>query len=400
MEERGTLGLVYLDVGGEGAAEPLHGLAGLRRGAAAASPRCLALKGEGILGPRDIVAVLGVRSDKFLVFLRGHESLPFETAALAGPRAPAAGAAGGGAGRPPPADGRGARRLPRGPRPHVPRPHAARRALHPPRAGRGHVHEPAPAHARGGPARPAPGRDHRGRPDRHPLPAHPRPAARARCSATRSSAAGPPGGPFEEAEQLFALAERTGRLVDLERLCRRRALASAHAPPQAGHQALPQHLGAAPCATPRWRAPRSCARWRGRASGNEDVVLEITERVALEERQPYREVLRDLKRQGFGIAIDDMGAGYSSLQRAGRGGARLPEVRHLARAQHRPQPHQAQPAGDAGGPLGEDRSAGDRGGHRGGAGAHDRCATWACAWARAASSPPPSSVPAEGEVRG
>ena len=28
----------------------------------------------------------------------------------------------------------------------------------------------------------------------------------------------------------------------------------------------------------------------------------------------YQEVLRDLKRQGFGLAIDDMGAGYSSLQ--------------------------------------------------------------------------------------
>jgi EAL domain-containing protein (putative c-di-GMP-specific phosphodiesterase class I) len=42
-------------------------------------------------------------------------------------------------------------------------------------------------------------------------------------------------------------------------------------------------------------------------------VLEITERVTLEERQAYRGVLRELKRAGFGIAIDDMGAGYASL---------------------------------------------------------------------------------------
>jgi EAL domain-containing protein (putative c-di-GMP-specific phosphodiesterase class I) len=44
------------------------------------------------------------------------------------------------------------------------------------------------------------------------------------------------------------------------------------------------------------------------------VVLEITERVAVEERQLYRDTLRALKDAGFGIAIDDMGAGYSSLQ--------------------------------------------------------------------------------------
>ena len=38
---------------------------------------------------------------------------------------------------------------------------------------------------------------------------------------------GPAGGPFEEAELMFALAQRTGRLVELERLCRSRALGSA-----------------------------------------------------------------------------------------------------------------------------------------------------------------------------
>jgi EAL domain-containing protein (putative c-di-GMP-specific phosphodiesterase class I) len=45
------------------------------------------------------------------------------------------------------------------------------------------------------------------------------------------------------------------------------------------------------------------------------VVLEITERVALEERSVYRKVLHDLKQAGFGIAIDDVGAGHSTLKR-------------------------------------------------------------------------------------
>jgi EAL domain-containing protein (putative c-di-GMP-specific phosphodiesterase class I) len=46
---------------------------------------------------------------------------------------------------------------------------------------------------------------------------------------------------------------------------------------------------------------------------HEDVVLEINEHVAFEGRPDYSAVLRELKRQGFRIAIDDMGAGYSSL---------------------------------------------------------------------------------------
>ena len=45
-----------------------------------------------------------------------------------------------------------------------------------------------------------------------------------------------------------------------------------------------------------------------------DVVFEVAERAAVEERQPYRDTLRTLKARGFGIAIDDMGAGYASLQ--------------------------------------------------------------------------------------
>jgi EAL domain-containing protein (putative c-di-GMP-specific phosphodiesterase class I) len=45
-----------------------------------------------------------------------------------------------------------------------------------------------------------------------------------------------------------------------------------------------------------------------------ELVLEVTERVAVEQRRSYRDALQELKADGFGIAIDDMGAGYSSLQ--------------------------------------------------------------------------------------
>src|SRR5690606_1481406 len=44
-----------------------------------------------------------------------------------------------------------------------------------------------------------------------------------------------------------------------------------------------------------------------------DIVLEITERVAVTSWQSFRRHLADLRHSGFAVAIDDMGAGYSSL---------------------------------------------------------------------------------------
>ena len=43
------------------------------------------------------------------------------------------------------------------------------------------------------------------------------------------------------------------------------------------------------------------------------VVLEITERSSLEKMSDLRERIADLRRMGFRIAVDDLGAGYSGL---------------------------------------------------------------------------------------
>jgi EAL domain-containing protein (putative c-di-GMP-specific phosphodiesterase class I) len=45
-----------------------------------------------------------------------------------------------------------------------------------------------------------------------------------------------------------------------------------------------------------------------------DVVVEITERVAVTHRAGFQETLRKLKARGYRVAIDDMGAGHASLQ--------------------------------------------------------------------------------------
>ena len=44
------------------------------------------------------------------------------------------------------------------------------------------------------------------------------------------------------------------------------------------------------------------------------VVLEVTERSAIRDVPVFRNALRELRRQGFRIAIDDAGSGYASLQ--------------------------------------------------------------------------------------
>jgi EAL domain-containing protein (putative c-di-GMP-specific phosphodiesterase class I) len=124
---------------------------------------------------------------------------------------------------------------------------------------------------------------------------------------------GPAGGPFEDAERLFALAERTGRLLDLERLCRNRALVSATRHLRPGTK-LFLNTSAPALADPAVSGEAFVRQVEQQGLDHADVVLEITERVALEERQAFRDMLRQLKRDGFGIAIDDMGAGYSSLK--------------------------------------------------------------------------------------
>jgi EAL domain-containing protein (putative c-di-GMP-specific phosphodiesterase class I) len=46
----------------------------------------------------------------------------------------------------------------------------------------------------------------------------------------------------------------------------------------------------------------------------ESIVLEITERVAIQEWNKFKQIIHEFRNYGFKVAIDDMGAGYSSLQ--------------------------------------------------------------------------------------
>ena len=310
MEERGTLALVYLDLGGEGELEAVHGWQAYDEVVRGFARALLSLKADGVLGPRDVVAVMGVRSDKFLVFMRAGDaadsgSLEARVKRLREKVEEALPGA-----------------LPEALRPHLVFHEGYALMYRDPmlRAERS-IHRALDEamfmslrHRTREEDRRAQGLDQmigcRGvvtlyQPilDLHTM----------EVLGHEVFSRGPAGGPFEDAEHLFALAERTGRLLDLERLCRQQALSSVGRHLKPGTK-LFLNTSARALGDPEVAGADFVRQVEGRGLDHSDVVLEITERMAVEEREPYRQLLRHLKREGFGIAIDDMGAGYSSLQ--------------------------------------------------------------------------------------
>ncbi len=312
MEERGTLGLVYLDLGAEGHVEPVHGWQAFDELLKAFARTLVALRERGDLGPRDIIAVMSVRSDKFLVFVRGGDGSPFDAEAMQGR----------------------ARRLrerivaalPEHVPPGVELPvafdmgHAlmyrdpmlrAERSIH--RALDEAMFMAYRQRTRDEDRR-AQGLDEIiGHGQIHTLYQPILDLRTQRVVGHEIFTHGPAGTPFEEAERLFAVAERTGRLADLERIARARALESARRHLEPGTK-LFLNTSARVLSDPEVAGPGFVRRVDASGLRHEEVVLEITERVPREERPRYEQALRELKEEGFGIAIDDMGAGYSSLQ--------------------------------------------------------------------------------------
>jgi EAL domain-containing protein (putative c-di-GMP-specific phosphodiesterase class I) len=311
LEERGALGLVYLDPGSDGQTEGLHGWQAYDEVVGGFADTLKALRQEGFLGTRDLIATLGVRSDKFIVFVAGPKGVGLDAATLEGLVA------------------RLRERL------ALELPRRVTDALAIPllvQCGHALLH-----------------RDPMLRPERAVhraldeamLMAHRR---RARDEDQRTLALhaliesqqvvtlyqpilnlsdlsvlghevftrGTAGSPFEDPEQLFALALRAGRVVDFERLCRSRALESARRHLARGAK-LFLNTAAHTLGDNEVAGPGFVKRVDAQGLEHKDVVLEIAERVTFDHRQRSREVLSELKQQGFGVAIDDMGAGYSSL---------------------------------------------------------------------------------------
>ncbi|MGE0456222.1 MAG: EAL domain-containing protein [Vicinamibacteria bacterium] len=312
LEERGSLGVVYLDPGGAGQLETSHGWQAydvVVRELAAAVRR---LRADGLLGPRDLAATLGVRSDKFVLFASAQRAAGMEPAALDALSLELRS------------------RLQRELALQLPAELALPVLLD---CGHALLHREPMLRAERAVLRAL---------DEAVLVSQRR---RAQEEAERALGLdaliqgqqvvtlyqpivrladghvvghevftrGAPGSPFEDPEQLFALAERTGRVVEFERLCRQRALDSVHRHLRPGEK-LFLNTAAHTLGDSEVAGAGFVRRIDAAGLPHGDVVLEITERVTLEPGRSPRAALAELKRRGFRIAIDDMGAGYASLQ--------------------------------------------------------------------------------------
>ncbi len=121
---------------------------------------------------------------------------------------------------------------------------------------------------------------------------------------------GPEGSEFERPDKLFSLAYDADLVMRLERVCRKRALELAVDMPKGMKLFLniePEAVG-----DPQLRDAVTTDLALGVEPAN--VILELTERAAITDFAAFRATLDFVRALGFGVAVDDAGAGYGSLQ--------------------------------------------------------------------------------------
>lgn len=121
---------------------------------------------------------------------------------------------------------------------------------------------------------------------------------------------GPIGTRLEGADALFSTAAQRGVAAQLERICRFKAIENASGIPPGCYLFLN--------ISPRVFEERNEALSRDVVGQNrlaqERIVLEITEKQAIEDFDLFKRTLLHYSRQGFKVAIDDAGAGHNSLR--------------------------------------------------------------------------------------
>ena len=119
-------------------------------------------------------------------------------------------------------------------------------------------------------------------------------------------------GRFDNVESLFKAAGENDVLWPLERLCRSKALESVpHVEPD---QCLFLNVEPDAIHDPHLAGEEFLDRLRLAGLGPERIVLELTEHAAVKDYAAFRRTLLHLRAQGFRLAMDDVGAGYSGLR--------------------------------------------------------------------------------------
>jgi EAL domain-containing protein (putative c-di-GMP-specific phosphodiesterase class I) len=119
-------------------------------------------------------------------------------------------------------------------------------------------------------------------------------------------------GPLHSPERLFRQAQDVGLLFELDCLCRRLAFEGAHCLPRGSKLFL--NLLPAAIGDPNLRDEGLRANLEKYEIDPGNLVLEISERESIENFAIFRELRDSYRDLGVQIAIDDAGAGYSSLE--------------------------------------------------------------------------------------
>ena len=125
-------------------------------------------------------------------------------------------------------------------------------------------------------------------------------------------ARGPAGSPLHMPTDLFAAAARCKLLLALEHVCREVAIQQARM--LAPGQQLFLNVTPEVINDPEFRNGRTKQVVLHHGLIPEQVAFEITERTAISDFGNFTRALHHYRRQGYSIAVDDAGAGYSSLQ--------------------------------------------------------------------------------------
>ncbi len=123
---------------------------------------------------------------------------------------------------------------------------------------------------------------------------------------------GPIGSILEDPDLLFSFAEKTEHILDLERICRIQSVARFQGNPRTK---LFLNSSLKSLNDPDFSPDLLARHVKKHGVDPTNVVLEVTERMAASPDVNVRSIIDRWRLEGFVVAIDDMGAGYSNLQR-------------------------------------------------------------------------------------
>ena len=120
------------------------------------------------------------------------------------------------------------------------------------------------------------------------------------------------GSKLERPDALFAAAEKFDQVWELEFLCRSKAFAKAHDLPR--DKMLFINVDPKIINDARFQKGVTLAMLAQYNMNASNIIFEITEKNSIDDYKSFRQVLHNYTSQGYKIAIDDAGAGYSGLK--------------------------------------------------------------------------------------